>query len=658
VIERIASHIEIDKEGSNLNSLRTDTLLEFAGATTAIGFLSIVASLYGYFNDPSLGARLIISITLALGSLHALQNRESKPRYAWFVYLIVLLASVSVGTAAFPESPARFLFAGVALISSLVLSTAAIWVVSAISFILLIVLGINNGFDFVDVNQIWAPILLMGLMQFVSWISTRQLSQELKRTKDHDAEIQASMSQVQEHRAQLARTVRSLDNANYQIEKINDQLESQQGALSRRSAQLEAAATIARDVITLLDVDSVLNRVVELIPDAFDYYYAGVFLIDDTEENAVLRAASGEAGKKMLEDNHTVIIDSPGVIGYSIQNQRSIIIPDVTIPGSRFIPNDLLPLTRGEMAYPLQIGQRVIGVLDIQSVDVDAFSQDDATALEVMADQIAISIQNARLFRQAETDRAAALEADRVKTEFLAHMSHELRTPLNAILNFTAFIADGLMGDVNEMQVETLQKVIGSGNHLLNLINDVLDISKIEAGMMQLFIEEVELGEILNSATATARGLSKDKPVTVFEEIDKDLPSITGDRRRIRQIMLNLVSNAVKFTLEGRVTIGASRTESGEVHFWVKDSGIGISPEDQKRVFDSFTQADHDLENITGTGLGLPITKHFVEAHGGKIWVESVLGDGATFHVELPVTMTQNEKDTGPLEGVPSNVAE
>jgi signal transduction histidine kinase len=232
--------------------------------------------------------------------------------------------------------------------------------------------------------------------------------------------------------------------------------------------------------------------------------------------------------------------------------------------------------------------------------------------------------------------RNIAENADRIKSEFLAHMSHELRTPLNAILNFSAFVADGLMGEVNEEQVDTLQKVMDSGNHLLSLINDILDISKIEAGMMNLFVEEVDLNAMLRGTFSTAKGLVKDTPVELVAEIDDDLPLIMGDKRRIRQIFLNLVSNAVKFTPEGQIVIQAHQ-KNGEIHIAVIDSGIGIALEDQPMVFQAFRQAQHDLRNITGTGLGLPICKHFVEAHGGKLWLESEVGVGSTFFITLPI---------------------
>ena len=237
-----------------------------------------------------------------------------------------------------------------------------------------------------------------------------------------------------------------------------------------------------------------------------------------------------------------------------------------------------------------------------------------------------------------DSARQTAQQANKLKSEFLAHMSHELRTPLNAILNFSAFVAAGLYGEVNLEQVEALQRVDESANHLLSLINDVLGISKIEAGMMNLFVEDVDVNQAAQVVASIAKGLLKQKPIELRLEIEPDLPVIRGDKRRVRQIFLNLVSNAAKYTLEGSVTITAGYVrENDEIYFCIEDTGIGIRSQDQPSIFESFRQVHDGLENVAGTGLGLPICKHFVEAHGGKIWFESDFGAGSTFYVTLPV---------------------
>lgn len=231
--------------------------------------------------------------------------------------------------------------------------------------------------------------------------------------------------------------------------------------------------------------------------------------------------------------------------------------------------------------------------------------------------------------------KESAEEANLVKSRFLASMSHELRTPMNAILNFSEFMVDGFMGPVTTEQSDALKKVIASGDHLLSLINDVLDITKIEVGMMELFIEKVDLNAALDSVMATAKGLMRDKSITLQEEIQANLPILMGDKRRIRQVFLNLLSNAIKFTAEGSIMVTA-RQEGQDIHFMVKDTGVGITPEDQHLVFEAFRQTRHGID-AGGTGLGMPISKHLVETHGGRMWLESVVGKGTTFHVVLPI---------------------
>ena len=219
-------------------------------------------------------------------------------------------------------------------------------------------------------------------------------------------------------------------------------------------------------------------------------------------------------------------------------------------------------------------------------------------------------------------------------------MSHELRTPLNAILNFTAFVADGIMGDVNEEQEEALRQSISSGKHLLSLINDILNVTKIEAGLMDLFIQEVDFNEVLNGVVAIGKGLSKDKPVQLVTDIQENLPKSYGDKRCMRQVFLNIVLNAFKFTREGSVIIEARSTDT-HIHVKITDTGVGIAPENYQTVFEAFKQVQNESLEVVGTGLGMPISKYFVESHRGKILFESVAGVGTTFFVELPILTEQ-----------------
>lgn len=246
--------------------------------------------------------------------------------------------------------------------------------------------------------------------------------------------------------------------------------------------------------------------------------------------------------------------------------------------------------------------------------------------------------------RRAEEAQASAEFANETKSRFLANMSHELRTPLNAILNFTEFVSEGIYGPVNEKQVHALQQSLISGSHLLSLINDVLDITKIEADMMELFIEEVDFNAVLASTVSVGKGLVKDKPIKLITEVDDDLPKTFGDNRRLRQVFLNVISNATKFTKQGSIMLTARR-ESDGIEVTIHDTGVGIAPEDYNKVFETFRQAKHDLVGTVGTGLGMPISKHFVEMHGGQIWFESQPEVGTTFYVHLPA-LTEEQMHT------------
>lgn len=239
---------------------------------------------------------------------------------------------------------------------------------------------------------------------------------------------------------------------------------------------------------------------------------------------------------------------------------------------------------------------------------------------------------------KAETAQKEAEASNRAKSQFLASMSHELRTPMNAILNFTEMTALGMVGPVNEQQKDILNKSLDSGRHLLALINDILDITKIHSGALTLFIEDdVDLYAEVDKVIDATKTLIGDKPVQFIYEIEPDIPPISCDARRVRQILLNLLSNAAKFTDDGNITLSLKRHE-GMLFFSVADTGSGISHEQQEIIFEPFVQTEKGLQHTQGTGLGLPISKQLAEAHGGKLWVESELGAGSTFYVMLPLT--------------------
>lgn len=261
-----------------------------------------------------------------------------------------------------------------------------------------------------------------------------------------------------------------------------------------------------------------------------------------------------------------------------------------------------------------------------------------ANAFNHMAAQIQILIESLQAeIRESQAARLQAERSDKIKSAFLASMSHELRTPLNAVINFTKFVARGDLGPVNDQQKEVLEEAVDSAKHLLNLINDVLDMSKIESGSLVLFIEDnVDLRRLISHTVSVGKTMLEEKPVELVVDIDPDLPEVRGDRQRILQILLNIVSNACKFTESGTITI-AARRNADCVELSVCDTGPGIARDDQAAVFEAFKQTDSGLRHGGGTGLGMPISRSLAEAHGGRLWLESEFGKGATFYVSLPI---------------------
>jgi signal transduction histidine kinase len=292
---------------------------------------------------------------------------------------------------------------------------------------------------------------------------------------------------------------------------------------------------------------------------------------------------------------------------------------------------------RALLAVPLLRKDRHIGGLVIRRKVAGKFTDSVVDLLQTFAAQSVIAIHNARLFHEIE-DKGREIEiANKHKSEFLANMSHELRTPLNAILGYTELIIDNIYGDVPEKIQEVLERVEKNGRHLLNLINDVLDLSKIEAGRLTLSLNEYSMQDIIQTVFTSVEALAAEKNLNLKVKIPGILETGKGDEQRIAQVILNLLGNAIKFTEQGKVDVAATvSNESFLVS--VTDTGPGLSETDQKKIFEEFRQADGSSTRVKGgTGLGLSISKKIVEMHGGRIWVDSSLGKGSTFSFTLPI---------------------
>jgi signal transduction histidine kinase len=320
--------------------------------------------------------------------------------------------------------------------------------------------------------------------------------------------------------------------------------------------------------------------------------------------------------------------------------RRTVHVPDVQAdPEYAYAVRDERPI-RTTLAVPMLKGDDLVGTLTLYRLEFKPFTDKQIELVETFADQALIAIENVRLFDEIQDKSRQLAEASRHKSQFLANMSHELRTPLNAILGYTELILDDIYGDTPEKMRTVLKRIESNGRHLLGLINDVLDLSKIEAGQMTLALADYSLGDVVRTVFSAVEPLAVEKKLAFKVELPAEMPAGHGDERRLTQVLLNLVGNAIKFTDSGEVAVAAS-SEDGSFRVSVRDTGPGISRSDQAKLFQEFQQADNSItKKKGGTGLGLAISRRIIEMHGGRIRVDSVVGQGSTFSFTLPVTVT------------------
>lgn len=410
----------------------------------------------------------------------------------------------------------------------------------------------------------------------------------------------------------------------------------------RRAAELETVATVSTAASTALDPDALLRSVANLTKEQFGLYHAHIYLVDEVHEALVLAAGAGEVGEQMVAAGHMIPLHAERSLVARAARTRTGVVENEVRLAPDFLPNPMLPETRAELAVPMVAGDVLIGVLDVQSEQPGRFTDEEVLIYTTLASQVAVAVQNARLYAEQVNVADRLREVDRLKSEFLASMSHELRTPLNSIIGYAEILLDGIDGELTDEMQEDVAAIYESGRHLLNLINDVLDLAKIEAGQMDLRRERVRLHELVErDVVAPARVLVKDKPVELLVDIPADLPEVFADPLRLCQIMNNLLGNAAKFTEEGSITVQAEVYQHDPRYVLVScaDTGIGIPPEKLPVIFERFRQVDQSYtRRIGGTGLGLAITRELVEMHGGQLWVESQPGVGSTFYFTLPVS--------------------
>jgi signal transduction histidine kinase len=410
--------------------------------------------------------------------------------------------------------------------------------------------------------------------------------------------------------------------------------------LTRSVGELKALGEVSQVVSSTLDLEAVLTRIVSHAVQLSGTDGGAIYEYDESSEEFHLRATD-----HMEEELIDALRANPprlgdGIVGRAAVSRQSVQVPNI-LEERAYAPRMRQMLERygfrASLAVPLLREDRIVGGLVVRRKSTGEFRSEVVELLKTFATQSVLAIQNARLFREIE-DKSRQIEAaNRHKSEFLANMSHELRTPLNAIIGFSEVLQEKLFGDLNEKQAEYTSDILTSGQHLLSLINEILDLSKVEAGRMELELATFDLPLAIDNARTFVRERATKHGIKLDVTIDERLGDYVGDERKIKQILLNLLSNAVKFTPEGgRIGIQAKKVD-GAVEISVSDTGIGISPQDQERIFEEFRQVGGDYAHKSeGTGLGLTLAKKFVELHGGKIRVESKVGKGSTFTFTLP----------------------
>jgi len=406
-------------------------------------------------------------------------------------------------------------------------------------------------------------------------------------------------------------------------------------ALEQQKASGEVLGAISSSIA---DTQPVFDKILRSCERLFAGKQVGINLVGD--DGKIRIGAYYGPGRAELERLAPFPTGEGSGSGLAIATGRVVHYPDATAPevpeatrnGCRAIG------VKAAIFAPMMWEGRGIGVIFVGRDFAGRFSEKEVALLRTFADQAVIAIQNSRLFREIQEKSAQLEVANKHKSDFLANMSHELRTPLNAIIGFSEVLSERMFGELNEKQADYLKDIHESGKHLLSLINDILDLSKIEAGRMDLEISTFDLPSALSNAMTLVRERAQRHGIELKLEVDKHLGSFQADERKFKQIVLNLLSNAVKFTPDGgRVSVSAKKNTT-QVEIAVKDTGIGIAPEDQAAVFEEFKQVGRDYtKKAEGTGLGLTLTKRFVELHGGEIRLESAPGKGSTFTVTLPL---------------------
>jgi signal transduction histidine kinase len=417
------------------------------------------------------------------------------------------------------------------------------------------------------------------------------------------------------------------------------ELQARTDALTKSVNQLTALGEVGQAISSTLDLETVLKAIVSRAVQLSNMDGGSIYEYDERAEEFRLQAAENMSADVVDDIRKAPTRKGDGALGHTAMTLEPTQVSDTLDDSYRSARKELLIRAgyRALLAVPLLREGHLLGALLVNRKTPGPFAPEVVDLLKTFATQSALAIQNARLFREI-AEKGKQLEvASHHKSQFLASMSHELRTPLNAILGFNEMLLDQVYGELSEDVKAPLENMQASGKHLLRLINNVLDLAKIEAGRMELALSDYSVQDTVESVRSTLRPLAESKGLELLATVPQDLPLGYGDPGRITQCLMNLAGNSLKFTKAGKVEIAVALKDSTLV-YRVADTGIGIPPDKIGSLFTEFKQTDATIASeYGGTGLGLSITKKFIEMHGGRIWVESEPGTGSTFTFEVPL---------------------
>jgi signal transduction histidine kinase len=420
---------------------------------------------------------------------------------------------------------------------------------------------------------------------------------------------------------------------------LEAQVELRTRALEQSVLELRALGEVSQAVNSTLDLENVLATIVAKAVQLSSTAAGSIYVYDEAQQQFGMRATYGAASPPVAMQRAHELDLADRYVGLALTRQQPIQIADILDEPASLAKDLILEAGyRAILVLPLLWQDGVAGLLVVRRREPGEFSKTTVDLLKTFAAQSVLAIQNARLFSALHEKSLQVEIGSRHKSQFVANMSHELRTPLNAILGYTELVLDGIYGDIPARMREVMERVDVNGRHLLGLINDILDVAKMEAGQLQLEMAEYCTKDLVRSALDALEPLAREKRLVLRGEIAAALPFGWGDERRLAQVLMNLVGNAIKFTDAGEVSVRATMTD-GALLVAVRDTGPGISKSDQEKIFDEFHQADSSsVRRKGGTGLGLTIAKRIIELHGGSIWVESAPGAGSTFSFTLPTS--------------------